>query len=47
MIIAPDGYVVTNSHVVEGAGEIEVSLADGSDYSATWWARTWLRTWHW
>jgi len=34
VIIAPDGYVVTNSHVVEGADEIEVSLADGSDFGA-------------
>ena len=34
VIIAPDGYVVTNSHVVQGANEIEVSLADGSDYGA-------------
>ncbi len=34
VIIAPDGYVVTNSHVVEGADEIEVSLPDGSDYGA-------------
>jgi S1-C subfamily serine protease len=34
VVIAPDGYVVTNSHVVEGAGDIEVSLPDGSSYTA-------------
>jgi S1-C subfamily serine protease len=34
VVIAPDGYIVTNSHVVEGAGDIEVSLPDGSRHNA-------------
>jgi S1-C subfamily serine protease len=34
VIIAPDGYVVTNSHVVEKASSAEVSLADGARYAA-------------
>jgi S1-C subfamily serine protease len=34
VVIAPDGYIVTNSHVVEGAGDIEVSLPDGSSHNA-------------
>lgn len=34
VIVAPDGYIVTNSHVVEGAGAVEVSLADGTVYPA-------------
>lgn len=34
VIIAPDGYIVTNSHVVEGATEIGITLQDGSDFVA-------------
>ncbi|MGB8706489.1 MAG: trypsin-like peptidase domain-containing protein [Dehalococcoidia bacterium] len=34
VIITPDGYIITNSHVVEGARTIEVGLADGTSYTA-------------
>jgi len=34
VIIAPDGYIATNSHVVEGASEIGVGLPDGSEFTA-------------
>jgi len=34
VVIAPDGYIVTNSHVVEEAGSVEASMADGTTYSA-------------
>jgi serine protease Do len=34
-IVDPAGYVVTNNHVIDGAGEITVIFHDGSRHSAT------------
>lgn len=33
-IISPDGFVVTNNHVVDGADEVKVVLNDGTRYPA-------------
>lgn len=33
-IISPDGYVVTNNHVIEKAQDVEVVLEDGEKYQA-------------
>jgi serine protease Do len=35
IIISPEGYIVTNNHVVEGANRVTVTLSSGSTYEAT------------
>jgi len=35
IVISPDGYIVTNNHVVEGAQKVTATLNDGSVYAAT------------
>jgi Do/DeqQ family serine protease len=35
VIISPDGYIVTNNHVIEGAEKLEVTLNDNHTYNAT------------
>ena len=34
VIVSPEGYLITNNHVVEGADDIEVVLADGRQANA-------------
>ncbi|MFX1412007.1 MAG: S1C family serine protease [Promethearchaeota archaeon] len=35
IIISPDGYIVTNNHVVEDANKVTVTLSDGRTFDAT------------
>src|SRR5688500_2396012 len=34
-VIAPDGFILTNSHVVHGAKTLEATLADSRSFNAT------------
>ena len=34
VIISPDGYIVTNNHVIDGANEIEITLNNNKSYNA-------------
>jgi serine protease Do len=34
VVIAPDGYLLTSAHVVEGAGRVRVTFVDGSELPA-------------
>ncbi|WP_297458226.1 Do family serine endopeptidase [Ferrovum sp.] len=35
VIVRPDGYILTNDHVIDGAQEIQVALSDGRTIKAT------------
>jgi len=35
VIISPDGYIVTNNHVIDGADRLEVTLNDNRSFNAT------------
>src|SRR4030042_4328704 len=37
VIIDPQGFIVTNEHVVQGAQELKVYLSDGREYDAVAW----------
>ena len=39
VIIDPQGFIVTNEHVVRGAQQLEVYLSDGRKYDAVAWVR--------
>ena len=38
VIIDPNGYIVTNNHVVDGAQSLKVTLSDGRTFDAVKWA---------
>ena len=33
-IVSPDGFIVTNAHVVDGASEVTVKLTDRREFTA-------------
>jgi Do/DeqQ family serine protease len=35
VLVSPDGYILTNNHVVDGARQIDVELTDGRTFRAT------------
>jgi S1-C subfamily serine protease len=35
VIVTPDGFILTNNHVVEGSRDLTVSLTEGNEFSAT------------
>ncbi len=34
VVVSPDGYIITNNHVVDGASDVKVSFADKEEYPA-------------
>src|SRR5215470_11904454 len=34
VIVSPDGYIVTNNHVVDGSNDLSVSMSDGRELKA-------------
>ena len=34
MIVNPDGYILTNNHVVDGASDVQVTLSDKRNFKA-------------
>lgn len=35
VIVSPDGYIITNNHVIERADNVDVTLNDGKEFTAT------------
>ena len=34
MVVNPDGYILTNNHVVDGASDVQVTLSDKRNFKA-------------
>jgi S1-C subfamily serine protease len=41
----PDGFLLTNSHVVRGAQEVRATFSDGARIRRTWWATIRIPIW--
>ena len=39
VIVSPDGYILTNNHVVDGATDVQVTLPTGASLKRRWSAR--------
>src|SRR5439155_19934058 len=35
VIVSPEGYILTNNHVIEGARQVDVEASDGRTFKAT------------
>jgi serine protease Do len=45
VVVSPDGYILTNNHVVDQASDIKVTLSDKREFKVSWSAPTRRPTW--
>ena len=47
IVDAEQGLVLTNNHVIDGADDIRITLADGRTWRVPWWVLIRIPTWPW